>query len=349
MMGQGPGVAGGEAMSVSRQRMTDAFEFKHPDKIPVIYKLSPAGLHVHGQKLVDLYREYPSDNPLEFGVLPAPPPGAINADGKYHEIFTDEWGTEWECLIYGVTGHPRNYPFKNWVEARDYQFPPLPVADLQKVREQRERYLIFWGWISLAEKLCALRPMDEVWMDVLSEDEDLLAFLDRMVDYWLKAIQLALEAGVDVIVFGDDWGTQHSTLISPELFRKIFKPRYERLMDPIKKAGRRVFFHSCGHLGGIFDQMLELGIDGLWPQIGLHESSPETLAKCRKHRVAIFIHPDRQHLIPLGTPAQIDAEIRRYAEHYKKNGGGAIFHVEMENDAPFENVKALVQAIHKYR
>ena len=330
--------------------MLDAFNFNNPDKIPVIYNIwHPGGLSRHGQKMIDLYKQYPPDNPIAFGDIPAPPPGTIQADGKYHEIKTDEWGTEWEYLIYGITGHPKHYPFESWAQAKDYQFPPLPVGDLWKVKEQRQQHLIFWGWVSLAEKLCALRPIDEVWMDAISEDEDFLVFLDRMVDYWQEAIEKALDAGVDVVVFGDDWGTQNSTMISPELFRRVFKPRFKRLMDPIKAAGRRVFFHSCGYLGGIFDELLDLGINGLWPQIRLHESNPDMMAKCREHKVAIFIHPDRQNLIPLGTPAEIDAEIRRYAEFYKKNGGGAIFHVEMENDAPFENVKALVQAVHKYR
>ncbi|MCK4990790.1 MAG: hypothetical protein KAS29_09905, partial [Bacteroidales bacterium] len=62
-----------------------------------------------------------------------------------------------------------------------------------------------------------------------------------------------------------------------------------------------------------------------------------------------YIHPDRQQLIPLGTPAEIEKAIANYAEKYHKIGGGAIFYVEIENDAPFENVKALVESIHKYR
>jgi len=30
-------------------------------------------------------------------------------------------------------------------------------------------------------------------------------------------------------------------------------------------------------------------------------------------------------------------------------GGGGIFYVEIENDAPWENVKTLIEAIHEYR
>jgi len=342
----------GENVNVFRQRMLDAFEFNHPDKIPVVYHPSPAGLYVHGQKLLDLFNEYPPDNPVTFNSIPTPSPGAIDQNGRFHAIEKDQWGTEWEYLIHGIAGHPRNYPFTGWEEAADYTFPPVTcfsALDLAKVAAQRRDYLVFSGWISIFEKLHALRPMDEVLMDLYTEDRRLMVFLDRLVGYWMKTINEMMEANIDVIVFADDWGTQFSTLVSPDLFRKIFKPRYEKLMAPVKTAGRKIFFHSCGFLGEIFDELLGLGIDGLWPQITQVEHNPAFTEKCREHHVAIYIHPDRQRLIPLGAPREIETAIQGYAEKYHRLGGGGIFYVEVENDAPFENVAALIRAIHKFR
>ena len=63
----------------------------------------------------------------------------------------------------------------------------------------------------------------------------------------------------------------------------------------------------------------------------------------------IYIHPDRQRLIPLGTPQEIENAIRDYAVRYHRLGGGGIFYIEIENDAPFENVEALIRSVHKYR
>jgi len=120
------------------------------------------------------------------------------------------------------------------------------------------------------------------------------------------------------------------------------------MMEPVKKAGKKVFFHSCGKLGPIFDELLDLEIDGYWPQIPLYDEVPFA-QKCKEHKVAIYIHPDRQYLIPLGNPREIDDKIHEYADRYHTLGGGGIFYVEMENDAPFENVKALIEAIDKYR
>ena len=64
---------------------------------------------------------------------------------------------------------------------------------------------------------------------------------------------------------------------------------------------------------------------------------------------SILIHPDRQRLVPLGTPEEIATQVRAYCERYHALGGGGIFHIEIENDAPFENVRALVEAVDRYR
>ena len=61
-------------MNNSRQLMLDTFEFNNPDKIPVVYHPSTAGLYVHGKKLLDFFNEYSHDNPVKFDTVPSPVP-----------------------------------------------------------------------------------------------------------------------------------------------------------------------------------------------------------------------------------------------------------------------------------
>ena len=344
-------------MTNSRQRMLDTFNYTNPDRIPVVYHPSRAGLYVHGQKLIDLFNSYPPDNPIRFDTIPFPASNAFEANGDYHEIIVDEWGTGWEYRIFGIAGHPKTYPFASWKEGHDiYKFPEVPVInsttfndDKRTTLINKEKYLIFNCWISIFERLHALRPIDEMLMDLLIGEENALAFINRLVDYWMKVIDYNIAIGTDVFVFGDDWGSQSSTLTSPELFREIFTPLYQKLFKKIIDAGCLVFLHCCGHMGELLDDFIELGIRGLWPQIKLYEHDESFIKKCRDNKIAVYIHPDRQQLIPLGTPQQISDYIKQTAAKYKKLGGGGIFYVEIENDAPFENVKALIESIHKYR
>ena len=335
--------------------MLDAFTFSEPDRIPVVYHPSPAGLHVHGRKLLDLFNAYPPDNAITFDDIPGPPPGTVGDAGRYHELRTDEWGTTWEYLIFGVHGHPRGYPFMDWKAAADYAFPEIPeigseafLLEKEAVDLERREYLPFRGWVSLFEKVCSLHPFDEVLMSICTRDPDFLRFMDRLTEYWDRVLDSTIAAGADVITFGDDWGTQTAQMISTDLFREIYKPRYQALMEKARGADRLVFFHCCGFLGPLFDEFLDLGIDGFWPQIMCYD--PDTFpTTCKEHRVTVYIHPDRQQLVPLGTPLEIKEQIRTYADTYHELGGGGIFYIEIENDAPFENVEALVQAVDKYR
>ena len=144
-------------MTTSRQRMLDALEYNDPDRIPVVYHPSPAGLYTHGQKLLDLFNQYPPDNPIAFDSIPQPPQGTVDQAGRYHEITTDDWGTTWEYLIYGIQGHPKEYALQDW-KAEGYSFPPVsPIgseafaAEKRLIDEQRKEFLVFYGWASIFE------------------------------------------------------------------------------------------------------------------------------------------------------------------------------------------------------
>ena len=49
----------------------------------------------------------------------------------------------------------------------------------------------------------------------------------------------------------------------PKVWRRFYKPRYEALFAPIRKAGKRIFFHCCGQIGDILEDFAELGVDAL--------------------------------------------------------------------------------------
>ncbi len=310
---------------------------------------------MHGQKLLELFNEYQPDNVVSFDRIPQPPKEAIDERGEYYECRKDEWGAMLEYRVFGLQGYICKAPFTSWKESRSCKFPPVPVpgtaafGDLRrKVQENRKEKLVIEGWVSLFQKLYELEHMEKVLIDLFSEDPDLINFLDRLTDYWERVMDSYLKADVDVIMFADDWCTQSSQLMPADFFRRHFVPRYRRLMEPVRKAGRRIFFHVCGCRTEIFDEILDLGINGIWPQIALFDL--ESFSKdCKDRGILTFIHPDRQHLIPHGRPEEIERTIARYAERYHKLGGGAMFYVEIENDAPFENVKALIEAIDKYR
>jgi len=65
---------------------------------------------------------------------------------------------------------------------------------------------------------------------------------------------------VDVVSEADDYATQVSQLVSPRMFRRIFKPRLQAVFTRIHELAPRakLFFHSDGSIRPILPDSLRL-------------------------------------------------------------------------------------------
>ena len=74
---------------------------------------------------------------------------------------------------------------------------------------------------------------------------------DAIDEIRMQQAELLADAGVDVVVDGDDVGAQRSMIVSPSLWRQILKPRYHRLIQVVKRKGAKFLFHSDGWIESI--------------------------------------------------------------------------------------------------
>jgi uroporphyrinogen decarboxylase len=63
--------------------------------------------------------------------------------------------------------------------------------------------------------------------------------------------------------FGDDYGTQRDTVISPKLYRELFQPRWKRHIEQAHAYGCKVFHHSCGSTRRLMPDLIQTGVDVL--------------------------------------------------------------------------------------
>lgn len=61
-------------------------------------------------------------------------------------------------------------------------------------------------------------------IDFMTKTPQLAKLIDMIVEHRLKQIYKWLEIGLDVMLFGDDFGTQKSLQMSRQLFEKIWNP-----------------------------------------------------------------------------------------------------------------------------
>jgi len=339
-----------------RERVFRAVRFDAPDVVPLEYHPSPAGLYEHGQKLKALWTMHPQDFG-DFAELPieTPDPRWIDETGRYRELRTDEWGVTWELLIFGIVGHPVQRPLDNWANLEGYR-PPAPPAtegpDFERehaaAREHQRRFFLKSGWASIFEVMHAVRRFEDVLMDIALDTPEINRLADLIADCQTARMEYLLKLGVDAIQFADDFGTQSALFFSPDVWRRFFKPRFERMVAPVKAAGKLAFYHTCGYVWHLLDDIAALGMDAIWPQIGLYDEG-ELAARCRQLGMSVALHPDRAKLMTNGTPREIREAVERLARVFQVERGGAWFYVEIDNGFPIENVRELIESIGRLR
>jgi len=69
-------------------------------------------------------------------------------------------------------------------------------------------------------------------------------------------------ASIGVITMGEDMGFSHSTMLSPEHFRKFLFPWHKKIVELVHNYDIPFVLHSCGKLDSIMDDLIDyVGID----------------------------------------------------------------------------------------
>ncbi len=115
----------------------------------------------------------------------------------------------------------------------------------------------------------ALRGFDTFLMDLMLNEKFAQTLMDILLDFQIELLKnLLREIGdyIDVIKVADDLGAQNGPLISPEIYRKLIKPRHRQLISFIKKNSKaKVMFHTDGAVYSLIEDFIEIGVDILNP------------------------------------------------------------------------------------
>ncbi len=142
----------------------------------------------------------------------------------------------------------------------------------------------------------------------------------------VRALLPEIRENVDIVMSGcDDWGTQNSTISSPEVFRTLYLPYFRRYNDEIHRIAPKIktFIHTCGAIHGILDMMVEAGFDIInpiqWPAGGKGYKAWKD--KLRKKATIWGGGVDSQHTLPLKGVADIKREVADVCRYFKQDGG----------------------------
>lgn len=158
--------------------------------------------------------------------------------------------------------------------------------------------------------------------------------------------------GVDIVLTGDDFGTQRGMLIYPQIWRRIFKPRYARVFRELKELNPaiKIAYHSCGSIVPIIPDLIEIGLDILNPlQPRAAGMDGKILKKKYGDRLSFFGAIDEQKVLPFKSPEEVKEEVRVKISDLAPGGGYILAPAHnIQPDTPLENIFAMYEAVNEH-
>ena len=243
-----------------------------------------------------------------------------------------------------------------WDHAGDPSFWEQLRVNTLHLRTHSDRAIVLSAGCNLLEWGTFLRRLDYFLMDLVRSPAEVERFLDALLERHLNSLEkicTAVGDVVDIIRLGDDLGMNTGPLISPQMYRRFFKPRHALLCNFIKThSSMHTFLHSCGSIYRLIPDLIEAGFEILNPvQTNAHEMQPERLKKEFGANVTFWGGGvDTRSILNFGTPVQVRDHVRANIEILSP-GGGFVFNTihNILPDVPPENVLAMFEAVDGYR
>jgi uroporphyrinogen decarboxylase len=183
---------------------------------------------------------------------------------------------------------------------------------------------------------------------VMDEPDVLEEMMARSADYFAELARRSIEAGLDVFFPADDVACKTGLLVRPELFLKMWRPHYERILAPAREAGIPIMFHSDGKIDDIIEVLLEMGVDGITP-MDPSGIDYQDYKKRYGNRLTLFGNIDITWPLSGGTPADVDRDVLDHMKVLKPGGrwvAGSSHSIV--NYIPHENFVSMINAFHRY-
>ncbi len=278
--------------------------------------------------------------------------------------YRDEWGVLWTGPETGPAFIAK-HPLAGEITLADLEKYPWPDPDVPEryagLREQAEQlktntdYAVVAMFprpiVSLSQ---FLRGHEDWFVDLSINHELIVALMDRILEVDLRIGRKLLDLigkYVDIVFFHDDLATQAELMCSPEIYRKIIKPRHRQIVDFIKSHSHaRGVYHCDGAILPIIGDFIQIGVDALNPvQISAKGRDSKSLKSQFGDRPAFWGAIDTHTVPPKGTVEEVRQEVKAQIGALGMNGGYVLAAVHnIQDDVPPQNIVAMVEEAREF-
>jgi len=269
----------------SKQRVHAAWAHSEPDRVPINYLANP-GIDA---RLKQWFGLSPQDDEglrqqlhVDFREVNAPYIGPrLHAELPGVDV-NEQLGFRTRYVENETGGYHElcDHPLMD-ADADTIANWPLPDPDdfdydvVEQACRRYPEYALFTGGASTGDIInstAAMRNMEMVMLDLAMEEEATLTLIDRKLELSLGILERTLtraNGAIDFLWMGEDLGCQDRPLIGLDMFRRLIRPRLQKLVDLAASFEVSAMIHSCGSSSWAFADFIEMGIravDTLQPE-----------------------------------------------------------------------------------
>jgi uroporphyrinogen decarboxylase len=211
-------------------------------------------------------------------------------------------------------------------------------------------YAVMGGPGHTFERAWAVRGMQEMLIDFYENQEVAHALCERIHRMNMFMTEEFAADGVDIMLFGDDVGTQNGMMFSPEIWREFFKDRLAKQIAKAKEMnpGIVTWYHSDGDIGAIIPELIEIGLDILNP-VQPECLDPVEMKEKYGDSLAFWGTIGTQSVMPFGTPHDVRETVKRMIDKVGYDGGLLLAPTHcLEPEVPWDNINAFVETVRDF-
>ena len=350
----------------SKERVKIAFAHETPDRVPIDYLANP-GIDARLKKHYGLRPDDDEGLRQRLGVdfleiIPEYIGPQIHPDVPGRKV-DRLWGirTRWVDHESGGYWDYCDFPLRG-ADMEAVEAWPMPSPDhfdYERIPDLCRKYSTYAllignpGAGDMINSAGMIRTMDQVLMDLATDDPVCLRYIERKNAIQLAVLERALEAArgaIDILWLGEDLGTQRGPMVSLELFRRHIRPRHQAFVDLAQRYHIPVMMHSCGSSSWAYEDFIEMGItiiDTLQPEA--KDMAPAHLKSTYGDRLSFHGCMSTAGSVAKGNVQETIDSTRSLLETMMPGGGYAFSPTHMlQDNSPTANVVAMYDAVQRY-
>lgn len=169
------------------------------------------------------------------------------------------------------------------------------------------------------ERLHHMMGMEDALVAFYEEPEAMHELINYITQYELDYAKVVTQKlGPDALFHHDDWGSNTSSFLSPDMFNEFIAPSYKKIYSFYKENGvELIIHHSDSYAANLVPHMIDMGID-IW-QGAVPNNDISALMKQYGDKITIMGGIESAIIdLPGWTPEIVAAEVEKACKKYGK-------------------------------